>query len=67
MGPISKPLARLIAAAEAYGDAKASAEQRMKLWKRGDPPPAPLSRELESDLKSAARAYATSTRKKRSK
>jgi len=62
---INKAIVRLIAAAEAYGDAKAAGEVALYAWKRGDPRLPTFDRKIEYELLSAARAVATSTRKKR--
>lgn len=61
----TKSLARLIEAAVRYGDAAVEQERAVYAWKRGDPPLPPWPRELDRELHSAARAYATSTRKQR--
>lgn len=60
----TKQLARLIAAAEAYGDAKSEMDLALRAWQPGQPSPR-MDRDAEAELKSAARAFATSTRKKR--
>lgn len=71
MTPVSEVLGaaadRLCAAAEAFGDDSAAAAARFKAWRDGDPIPAGRNRDLENALISAARAYATSTRKRRSR
>lgn len=61
---MTKALDELIAAAEAYGDAQAECDRAVRAWKQGDPMPHAPKR-LSFDLLSAARKYATSTRKKR--
>lgn len=61
----SKPLARLIEAAEQYGDAAIAQSSAIYSWKRGDPPPPAFDANLTHALHSAARAYATSTRRLR--
>jgi hypothetical protein len=63
--PLSK-IQKLAAAAERYGDAMAAADKAARVWRRGDPPsPAFNTREPEHALHAAARAFATSTRKRR--
>lgn len=53
----------LLEAAERYGDAKVAQERAVRAWKPGDTLVVPMST-LDA-LTKAARAYATSTRRKR--
>ena len=56
----------LLEAAERYGDARVAMERALVAWKPGDES-IRFSASTLDDLKAAARAYATSTRRKRIK
>lgn len=55
----------LLEAAEEYGDALVAFEKKLKSWKPGDETPSNNIRDFQLNLTSAARKYATSTRKAR--
>lgn len=65
---MSAKLSALIFAAERFGDFRAEYEAQINAWQQGDPrlDRGQESRDAEQALQTAARAYATSTRRKRS-
>lgn len=59
---LEKAAQRLAVAACRYGDVKAERERLLRAWKRGDPPFPSFPADVERELLSAARAYATANR-----